>query len=88
MKNLKELLEETKYSNEEYKIYKKVEQHYQLEDLKYLLDDMLENDFLTQEEYDKACENADWIIEKYNKWVDYDWKDTMHNAINYILGDK
>lgn len=85
MTKLEELLEGTEFTKEEYQTYRKVEKHYQLEDLKYLLDLMLENNNITQEQYNKACDNADLIQEKYNKWLDYDWQMTMENAINYIL---
>lgn len=88
MKNLKELLKETEYTNEEWKIHQKVEKHYQLCDLQYLLEDMLDQNEITQEEFDKACENADIIVEKYNKWLDYEWRETMKEAIDYILEDK
>lgn len=86
MNALKKLLKETDYSAGEWAIFRKVEKNNQLQDLKYLLDEMLENDELTQTQYDIACENADYIIEKYNKWFDYDWQQTtMLDAINYVL---
>ena len=85
MTKLEELLEETEFTEDEWRTYKKVDRHNQLEDLKYLLDLMLENNNITQEQYKKACDNADLIQEKYNKWLDYDWQMTMENAINYIL---
>ena len=88
MKNLKELLKETEFTNEEWQIHQKVEKRCQLEDLQYSLDEMLECELLTQEQYDKACNNADWIIEKYNKWLEYDWGNTMREAINCIVEDE
>lgn len=85
MKNLNELLAETQYTNEEWQTYEKVEKNCQLKDLKFTLEDLLENGRLTQEQYDKAYENAGWIIEKYNKWLEYDWQLTMYEAIGSIL---
>ena len=82
---LDELIKETAYSAEEWVIFRKVEKNNQLQDLKYLLDEMLENGELTQTQYDIACENADYIIEKYNKWLDYDWQNTMTDAIKYSI---
>lgn len=83
---LEKLLKETDYTQEEWNVFQKVEKNNQLQDLKYLLDEMLENGELTQTQYDIACENADYIIEKYNKWLDYDWQNTMINAIKCSIG--
>lgn len=88
MNALEKLLKETDFTQEEWQIHKKVERHNQLEDLKYLLDLMLENNDITQEQYNKACDNADLIQEKYDKWLDYDWQMTMKDAINYVLEGK
>lgn len=82
---LEKLLKETDYTQEEWNVFQKVEKNNQLQDLKYLLDEMLENGELTQTQYDIACENADYIIEKYNKWLDYDWQNTMTDAIKYTI---
>lgn len=88
MNKLEQLIKETDYTQEEWNIHKKVERHNQLEDLKYLLDLMLENNNITQEQYETVCENAEAIVEKYNKYDDYDWQITMKDAINYVLEDK
>ena len=88
MNKLEQLIIKTDYTQEEWGIYKKVEKNCQLNDLKYLLDLMLENEDLTQEQYKTACENTDNIIEKYNKYDDYDWQTTMENAIYSILWRK
>ena len=85
MNNLKQLLEETRPTAEQYKIHKQVQKHYYLDDLQYLLDEMLEENEITQEEYDLACQEAKIIIEKYDKWLDYDWRNTMKEAIKYVL---
>lgn len=88
MNALEKLLKETDFSVLEWETFKKVEKNNQLDDLKFLLDEMLEHGVITQIQYDIACENADWIIEKYNKWLDYDWQTTMKDAINYVLEGK
>lgn len=82
---LDELIKETDYSITEWKVFRKVEKNNQLQDLKYLLDEMLENGELTQTQYDIACENADYIIEKYNEWFNYDWQKIMTDAIKYVI---
>lgn len=88
MNRLEELLEKTNYTQEEWNIYKKVEKNCQVEDLQCLLEEMLDDGDLTQDEYDTACENAGYIIEKYNKFLDYDWETAMKDAINYILEEE
>lgn len=45
---LEKLLKETDYSTTEWAVFRKVEKNNQLQDLKYLLDEMLENGELTQ----------------------------------------
>lgn len=82
---LEKLIEETDYSITEWAVFRKVEKNNQLQDLKYLLDEMLENGVLTQTQYDIACENADYIIEKYDEWFNYDWQRTMTDAIKYTI---
>lgn len=88
MNKLEQLIKETDYTQEEWKIHQKVEKNCQLEDLQYLLDLMLEDEDITQEQYDMACENAGTIIEKYDKYDDYDWQATMENAIYSVLWGK
>ena len=87
MNKLEELINETVFTQEEWNIHKKVETNFQLQDLKYLLDIMLESGDISQEQYTTACENADTIVEKYNKYDDYDWQINMKDAIYYILED-
>lgn len=87
MKNLNELLEETEFTQDEWETYRKVQKNCQLQDLKYLLDIMLESEDISQEQYETVCENAEAIVEKYNKYDDYDWQINMKDAIYYILED-
>ena len=88
MNELEKLIKETDYTQEEWNIHKKVERHNQLEDLKYVLDIMLENKEISKEQYETACKKAEIIQEKFDKWLDYDWQITTKNAINYVLEDK
>lgn len=87
MKNLNKLLEETEFTQDEWETYRKVQKNCQLQDLKYLLDIMLESEDISQEQYETVCENAEAIVEKYNKYDDYDWQINMKDAIYYILED-
>lgn len=85
MNALEKLLKETEFTQEELKIYKKVHTNWRLDGLKFLLDLMLEDNDITQEQYNKACDNVGLIQEKYDKWLNYDWQTTMLDAINYVL---
>lgn len=87
MNKLEQLIKETDYTQEEWNIHKKVETNCQLQDLKYLLDIMLESEDISQEQYETVCENAEATVEKYNKYDDYDWQINMKDAICYILED-
>lgn len=73
MNKLEELIKETDYTQEEWNIHKKVERHNQLEE---------------KEQYEVACNKAEIIQEKFDKWLDYDWQTTMKDAIDYVLEDK
>lgn len=87
MSKLEQLIKETNYTQAEWETHRKVETNSQLQDLKYLLDIMLESEDISQEQYETVCENAEAIVEKYNKYDDYDWQINMKDAIYYILED-
>lgn len=87
MKNLEKILKETEFTEDEYQIYRKVLKHYQAEDLQYRLEDRLENEEITQEQYDRAVENAEEIIERYDDTNNADWESVMDNAIDWVVGD-
>lgn len=87
MKNLDEILKETDFTEDEYKTFRKVLKHYQADDLQYRLEDRLENQAMTQEEYDEAKERAYEIIERYDDNSNADWYENMDNAIEWVLGD-
>lgn len=82
MNKLEELLKETDFTQEEWKIFRKVEKHNQLEDLKYVMDLM----DLTEEEKELIKENADIIIERLDK-AEHDWIEDFKNAIDYVIGE-
>lgn len=92
MNKLEQLLKETNYTKEEWETYRKVENNCNLLDLCDLLDELLEKEDITQEQYDLACENANIIIEEYKKLLNYDWRNTgnfyLCEAIDYILYKK
>lgn len=85
MNKLEQLIKETDYTQAEWETHRKVETNCQLQDLKYLLDIMLESGDISQEQYTTACENADTIVEKYNKYDNYDWQINMQDAIQFII---
>lgn len=85
MNKLEQLLEETNFTKEEFETYRKVQRNYQLSDLEELLNEMLEDGEITQADYNEAIEKADIIVYKYDKWLDYDWRETMKSAIDWIL---
>lgn len=87
MKNLDKILKETDFTEDEYQIFKKVLKHYQAEDLQYRLNEKLEYETFTQEQYDKAIENAEEIIERYDETNNEDWASVMDNAIDWVIGD-
>ena len=49
---------------------------------------MLESKEISKEQYETACNKAEIIQEKFDKWLDYDWQTTMKDAIDYVLEDK
>lgn len=85
MNKLEELLEETNFTRDEYETYRKVQKHYQLYDMEDLLDEMWKFGKITKKEYETALSKADIIIYKYDKWLDYEWRQTMKDAIDYVL---
>ena len=84
---LTEILKETDFTQEEYQTFRKVLKHYQAEDLQYRLDEKLEYEDLTQGQYDRAVENAEEIIERYDETNNEDWFACMDNAIDWVVGN-
>lgn len=88
MNKLEELLKKTEFTEEERKIYEKVKKNYDLQDLATELDFMLEEESISQEEYDMACNNAENIVNKFDDYMgDYsDWNIFLNNAIRVYIG--
>lgn len=80
---LDQRLAETDYSEFEYKIYQKVHRHFQYEDLETILDDD-ETDLFSGEEIEFYKNNADYIINEYDDYIEYDWRTAMLDAIDYL----
>lgn len=87
MNTLEKLLKETDYTQEEWNVFQKVEKNNQLQDLKNTLDEMLTTGRITIKQYDFACENADWIIDKYNDY-ETDWQTAMEEAIYFVTEEE
>ena len=84
MNKLEELLKETDFTQEEWKIFRKVEKHNRLEDLMYVAQTME----LTKKEQSLVEENADIIVERFDKTEeDGDWFTIMENAIRWVIGE-
>lgn len=78
-------LAETDYNEFEYKIYQKIKKHFQYEDLECVLND--EEGYMPKNEIDFYKNKADIIVEKYDDYLDYDWRSAMKDAINYTGED-
>ena len=84
MTKLEELLKETDFTQAEWEIYRKVEKHNRLEDLIYVAQNME----LTEAERTLVEENADIIVERFDKTEeDSDWFTVMENAILWVIGE-
>ena len=84
MTKLEELLEETDFTQEEWKIYRKVEKHNHLEDLMYVAQNM----DLTEEELAMVEDNADIIVERFESTEENgEWYSIMENAIRWVIGE-
>ena len=84
MTKLEKLLKETDFTQEEWKIYRKVEKHNRLEDLVYVAQNM----DLTEEELAMVEDNADIIVERFDSTEeDGDWFTVMENAIRWVIGE-
>lgn len=84
---LEKLLKETDYSAGEWTVFRKVEKNNQLQDLKDTLNEMLATNRITIKQSDYACENADWIIDKYNDYGT-DWQTAMEAAIYFVTEEE
>lgn len=86
MQNLDEILKETEFTQDERKVWEKVEYNNRARDLEFILNDLLESGEMTKEQAEAAKQNADVILERYAKWNYCDWLSVMRDAINYVMG--
>lgn len=78
-------INETQYSNTEWKIHEKVEEHWHLCDILEELDFRLELDKITKEEYEFLCNNYSSILTYYEDGLNND--DTWHIALDCAVDD-
>lgn len=78
---LDQKLAETDYSEFEYQIYKKVNRHFQYEDLDTLLSE--EQDYIPKNKINFYKNNADIIVNKYDDYLEYDWRGAMTDAMDF-----
>ena len=74
-------------SDFEEKIFRKVKRYYQLEDLQTMLDEDVEDEYSTwdEETHQKIKENAPSIVNRYDDFLEYDWRTALKEAINYVV---
>jgi len=74
-------------SDFEEKIFRKVKRYYQLEDLQTMLDEDVESEYSTwdEETHQKIKENAPSIVNRYDDFLEYDWRTALKEAINYVV---
>lgn len=84
MNKLEQLLETT-FTDEQIETYNKIKKYNHLLDLKDTLDEILNYDEITQEQYDKAVEDCEIIINRYDDYLYYDWKEVMIDAVWYCI---
>lgn len=75
-------LAETDYNEFEYKIYQKIKNRFQYEDLESILNE--EEEYIPREEIEFYKNHADKIIQKYDDYLEYDWCSAMVDAMDYI----
>lgn len=81
--NLSKKLQETDYDDYEYKIYRKCDYHHKYEDLHDFLEENNHN--LTPKEISLCREKASEIIEKYDDYLEYDWRTALTDAIDFVV---
>lgn len=71
----------------EEKIFRKVKRYYQLEDLQTMLSEDAEEDYGTwnEETHQKIKNKASTIINRYDDFLDYDWRTALKEAIDYVV---
>ena len=74
-------------SDFEEKIFRKVKRHYQLEDLQTILSEDAEENYDTwnAETHQKIKNKASSIINRYDDFLEYDWRIALKEAIDYVV---
>lgn len=85
MSEIDELLKVTEYTQKEYEIYRKVQKHSDLLDLKEILERDLQSGKIGLKEYDRAVAFADEILDTYSENIYREWIQEMRNAINWVI---
>lgn len=83
MKKLNELLEQNEITEEEERIFRKVQKRYYLEDLYSYIEEHKDN--YTKKQLQTIIDNAIIIVQRYSEHLGEDWWDTMNCAIDYVL---
>lgn len=78
---LDQRLAETDYNEFEHQIYKKVDRHFQYKDLEAYLN---EQNYIPQDEILLYKNKADIIIKKYDDYAEYDWRNSMSDAVSFV----
>lgn len=81
MNKLDKFIDENCPTKEEIDIYRKVKLLYQAEDLKNVLDDMLEEENISEHDYEKISNDFERVIKKYEDWNDADWYVILREVI-------
>ena len=74
-------------SDFEEKIFRKVKRYYQLEDLQTILSEDAEENYDTwnAETHQKIKNKASSIINRYDDFLEYDWRIALKEAIDYVV---
>lgn len=81
MKNLKELMNEYKYTTNEFYVYDKVKTYILLENFKYVIELMLYSNEITDSDYEYLYNNVE-------EFIDYIDEDDIENDVKTILCNK
>lgn len=88
MNKLDKFIDENCPTKEEIDIYRKVKLLYAAEDLKNVLDDMLEEEQISEHDYEKISNDFERVIKKYEDWNDADWYVILREVIQSFKRSK
>ena len=81
MNKLDKFIEDNTPTKEEIDIYRKVKLLYVAEDLKNVLDDLLEECRISKGDYERIADMFEKVTEEYEDWLYVDWYTTMRDVI-------